>query len=99
MDLKDVFANEGFFQGAFSDCTDSGAVLQKKGPDYSLIFPPASDRNPFHVGFSLLSEGDVRLFSDIEGFSGQLEGDEFMDSLDVLSAKMLSVYDGIDRGV
>jgi len=99
MDMKDVFTNEGFFQEALSDCIDAGASLQKKGLDYRLRFPEAPDRNPFYVGFSLLEEEDVRLFSDVDGFSGQLEGDEFMDSLDILSAKMLSVYDGIDRGV
>jgi len=98
MDIEDIFLNQDYMATMFSDCVDSGASLLKDGPSYLLKFPQGTTAEGPRASFSLLDDS-IEILSNIDGFDGTLPLDEFMASLDALSAKMLSEFDGVDRGV
>jgi hypothetical protein len=98
MDIQEVFTNDDYMTDVFSDCIHEGASLKREALSYSLVFPDSLSEEGLHIDMSLDGE-KVSLVSNIEGFNGTVQADEFLSSLDVLTAKILSVYDGIDRGV
>jgi len=94
-DIRDVLT-EDFVTDMFAGSLDSGASLEKKGPSYVLRF---EEPNGFYFGFTADNPDTVRCFSDIEGLSKEISGNEFIENLDVISALLLQLRDGIDRGV
>lgn len=98
MDVEDIYLNVDYMSEMFSDCIGSGATLDKDGVGYLLKFPSGRTTEGPRVSFSLLDDG-IEIMSNIDGFDGTIPLEEFMTSLDALSARMLTEFDGVDRGV
>lgn len=91
--------NEDYLKGMFTDCIKAGAEFTHEGENFALKFPIDIESDGFYFSFTMLDGETVSMFSDVAGMEGSMPVDEFLGGLDVISAKLLSVFDGIDRGV
>ena len=99
---NDMF-NEPYLKAMFSDCVDAGAEFRHVRDSYVIKFlvsPSSTGESPVPVmTFSLFDDETVKVLSDVPGLEGDVPVDDFLSGLDVVTAKLLSAFDGIDRGV
>lgn len=98
-DIQEAFT-ETNLRSMFSDCIDSGAGLKLNGDVFVLEFPEAPKTEvPPVFSFSLVDDDTVLAFTEIPGLSGSVPADQFLGGIDIISAKILTAFDHIDRGV
>lgn len=94
--------NEPYLAEALSSCTDAGASFSEDRGTFTLRFPDSVEGGPFYFAFTLDEDNEeVKVFSNIDRMVGpdNVPASDFLDGLDIIAAKLLTLFDGVDRGV
>lgn len=95
IDARDILTEE-FITDMFSGLTDLGASFERRDSSYVFRFP---EPDAFYFGVTVLNDKDVRCFSDKSGLTREMTAEDFFDKVDVISALLMQMRDGVDRGL